>query len=159
MEYGYSCMGYEVAAGIRSIYGRAGPAQSGFAGDGSYLMMNSELATAVMMGVSMTLVITDNSGFGCINRLQVATGGAPFNNLFADSLHEVLPEIDFVAHAASLGARAVLATSIDDLEKQVAEAVTRPAVDVIVIRTDPAPSTEAGWQLVGCCNSVCLGQR
>ena len=144
MEYGYSCMGYEVAAGIGVYMAEPDRPNLVFAGDGSYLMMNSELATAVMMGVSMTLVITDNSGFGCINRLQVATGGAPFNNLFADSLHEVLPEIDFVAHAASLGARAVLATSIDDLEKQVAEAVTRPAVDVIVIRTDPAPSTEAG---------------
>ena len=50
----------------------------------------------------MTLVVTDNRGYGCINRLQVATGGAPFNNLLADAHHEILPEIDFAAHAASL---------------------------------------------------------
>ena len=76
-------------------------------GDGSYLMMNSEIATSVMLGRKLIIVVLDNRGFGCISRLQQATGGAPFNNLFKDALHETLPEIDFVAHAASLGAKAV----------------------------------------------------
>jgi TPP-dependent trihydroxycyclohexane-1,2-dione (THcHDO) dehydratase len=57
-------------------------------GDGSYMMANSELATAVMMGIPFTVVLTDNRGFGCINRLQKGTGGAPFNNLLKDSHHE-----------------------------------------------------------------------
>lgn len=144
MEYGFSCMGYEVAAGIGVHMAAPGRPNIVFAGDGSYLMMNSELATAVMMGTSMTLVITDNRGFGCINRLQAATGGAAFNNLLADSYHEVLPDIDFVAHAASLGARAEKAGSIAELESAVAKAVRRDGVDVIVIDTDPGPSTEAG---------------
>ncbi len=144
MEYGFSCMGYEVAAGIGVHMAAPGRPNIVFAGDGSYLMMNSELATAVMMGTSMTLVITDNRGFGCINRLQAATGGAAFNNLLADSYHEVLPHIDFVAHAASLGARAEKAGSIAELEAAVAKAVRRDGVDVIVIDTDPGPSTEAG---------------
>ena len=144
MEYGFSCMGYEVAAGIGVHMAAPGRPNIVFAGDGSYLMMNSELATAVMMGTSMTLVITDNRGFGCINRLQAATGGAAFNNLLADSYHEVLPDIDFVAHAASLGARAEKAGSIAELEAAVAKAVRRDGVDVIVIDTDPGPSTEAG---------------
>ena len=144
MEYGFSCMGYEVAAGI-GVY-MACPERPNvvFAGDGSYLMMNSELATAVMMGVSFTLVITDNRGFGCINRLQAATGGAPFNNLFSDSHHEQLPDIDYAAHAASLGAEAVKVASIAELEDEVARAVSACGVQVIVIDTDPGPSTAAG---------------
>jgi 3D-(3,5/4)-trihydroxycyclohexane-1,2-dione acylhydrolase (decyclizing) len=73
-------------------------------GDGSYLMMNSEIATSVMLGVKLTIVLLDNRGFGCINRLQLATGGASFNNLLRDSRHETLPEIDFAAHAGAMGA-------------------------------------------------------
>ena len=73
-------------------------------GDGSYLMLNSEIATSVMLGLKLTIVLLDNRGYGCINRLQMATGGANFNNLLKDARHEVLPDIDFAAHAASLGA-------------------------------------------------------
>ena len=151
MEYGFSCMGYEVAAGIGVDMAAPDRPNVVFAGDGSYLMLNAELATAVMMGRSMTLIITDNCGFGCINRLQAATGGAAFNNLLADSTHEVLPEIDFVAHAASMGARAQKAGSIAELEAMTAKAVARKGVDVIVIDTDPGPSTAAGgtWWEVG----------
>jgi 3D-(3,5/4)-trihydroxycyclohexane-1,2-dione acylhydrolase (decyclizing) len=151
MEYGFSCMGYEVAAGIGVDMAAPDRPNVVFAGDGSYLMLNAELATAVMMGTRMTLVITDNRGFGCINRLQAGTGGAAFNNLFVDSHHEVLPEIDFVAHAASMGARAQKAGSIAELESMTAEAIGRSGVDVIVIDTDPGPSTAAGgtWWEVG----------
>ena len=144
MEYGFSCMGYEVSAGIGVYMASPDRPNVVFAGDGSYLMMNSELATAVMMGVSMTLIITDNRGYGCINRLQAATGGAPFNNLLADAYHEILPEIDYAAHAASLGARSQKVSSLDELEEAVQMASGRTGVDVIVIDTDPGPSTEAG---------------
>ena len=64
-------------------------------GDGSYLMMNSEIATSVMLGMKLIIVVLDNRGFGCINRLQQATGGAPFNNLLRDTLHETLPDDRF----------------------------------------------------------------
>ncbi|MGB2294771.1 MAG: 3D-(3,5/4)-trihydroxycyclohexane-1,2-dione acylhydrolase (decyclizing) [Candidatus Puniceispirillum sp.] len=144
MEYGFSCMGYEIAAGIGVHMAAPDRPNVIFTGDGSYLMMNSELATAVMMGVSLTLIVTDNRGFGCINRLQAGTGGAAFNNLLADSHHTVLPDIDFVAHAASMGARAVKAESLAALEELTAAAIKRDGVDVIVIDTDPAHSTEAG---------------
>ena len=151
MEYGFSCMGYEVAAGIGVDMAAPDRPNVVFAGDGSYLMLNAELATAVMMGTRMTLIITDNRGFGCINRLQAGTGGAAFNNLFADSHHDVLPEIDFVAHAASMGARAQKAGSIAELEAMTADAIGRDGIDVIVIDTDPEPSTAAGgaWWEVG----------
>ena len=144
MEYGFSCMGYEVAAGLGVHMAEPARPNVVFAGDGSYLMANSELATAVMMGASSTLIITDNRGFGCINRLQAGTGGAAFNNLFADSYHQTLPEIDFVAHAASLGARAQKAHSITELEALAHKAMRSAGIDVIVIDTDPAPSTDAG---------------
>jgi 3D-(3,5/4)-trihydroxycyclohexane-1,2-dione acylhydrolase (decyclizing) len=151
MEYGFSCMGYEVAAGIGVDMAAPGRPNVVFTGDGSYLMLNAELATAVMMGRSMTLIITDNRGFGCINRLQAGTGGAAFNNMLVDSYHEVLPQIDFVAHAASMGARAQKAGSITELEEMTRAAITRKGVDVIVIDTDPAISTHAGgaWWEVG----------
>jgi 3D-(3,5/4)-trihydroxycyclohexane-1,2-dione acylhydrolase (decyclizing) len=113
-------------------------------GDGSYMMANSELATAVMMGVPFTVVITDNRGFGCINRLQKGTGGAAFNNLLDDSYHVNPSHIDFVAHAGSMGATAVKAADIPALEAALAQAKTARVPMVIVIDTDPMPSTEAG---------------
>jgi 3D-(3,5/4)-trihydroxycyclohexane-1,2-dione acylhydrolase (decyclizing) len=144
MEYGYSCMGYEIAGALGVKM--ADPSREVFVliGDGSYMMMNSELATAVMLGLKLTLVLLDNGGFGCIDRLQRATGGAGFNNLLQDSRHVTLPVIDFVAHAASMGAEAVLADGIAGLEAAlgVARMATRP--QVIVLRTDPRASTDAG---------------
>lgn len=144
MEYGFSCMGYEIAAGIGVNMAEPDRPSIIFVGDGSYLMMNSEIATAVMMGKDMTIIVTDNRGFGCINRLQVATGGTPFNNLLKDTTHEILPKIDYPQHAKSLGARGHKASNISDLEKLVYESIEKKGVDVIVIDTDPEPSTEAG---------------
>jgi 3D-(3,5/4)-trihydroxycyclohexane-1,2-dione acylhydrolase (decyclizing) len=109
-------------------------------GDGSYLMLNSEIATSVMLGLKLTVVVLDNRGFGCINRLQQATGGESFNNL----LGEGAPQIDFAAHAASLGAAAEKVTSLADLEAAVARARGGERTSVIVIETDPAVSTAAG---------------
>jgi 3D-(3,5/4)-trihydroxycyclohexane-1,2-dione acylhydrolase (decyclizing) len=113
-------------------------------GDGSYLMLNSEIATSVMLGLKLTIVLLDNRGFGCINRLQMATGSQSFNNLLKDSRHETLPEIDFVQHAASMGAIALKAVSIAELETALAEAKTNTRTTVVVIDTDPLISTGAG---------------
>jgi 3D-(3,5/4)-trihydroxycyclohexane-1,2-dione acylhydrolase (decyclizing) len=121
LEYGYSCMGYEIAGGLGVKLARPDAEVVVMIGDGSYLMANSELATAAMLGAKITLVVLDNGGFGCINRLQMATGGANFNNLFRDTRHEILPEIDFSAHAASLGAVARKVGSIGELETALAE--------------------------------------
>ena len=112
MEYGYSCMGYEIAGGIGIKMAEPDRDVVVMVGDGSYMMLNSELATAAMMGIEMTVVVTDNRGFGCINRLQMATGGAEFNNLLDHAVHETPSHIDFVAHAASMGARAEKAAGI-----------------------------------------------
>jgi len=84
VEYGYSCMGYEIAGGLGVKMARPEREVVVILGDGSYLMLNSEIATSVMLGQKLVVVVLDNRGFGCINRLQQACGGAPFNNLLAD---------------------------------------------------------------------------
>ncbi len=150
VEYGYSCMGYEIAGGIGVKMAHPAREVVVVLGDGSYLMMNSEIATAVMLGVKLTIVVNDNRGFGCINRLQKATGGAPFNNLLRDARHERMPEVDFVAHAASMGAHAVKVASIAELETAFKAARASDGVEVIVIDTDPLQSTDAGgawWEV------------
>jgi 3D-(3,5/4)-trihydroxycyclohexane-1,2-dione acylhydrolase (decyclizing) len=144
MEYGYSCMGYEIAGGLGAKL--ADPAREVvvMVGDGSYLMMNSEIATSVMLGIKLTIVVLDNRGFGCINRLQNATGGASFNNLLRDARHEVLPEVDFAAHAGAMGAISRKVASLAELETALAEARGHDRTSVIVIDTDPLISTDAG---------------
>jgi 3D-(3,5/4)-trihydroxycyclohexane-1,2-dione acylhydrolase (decyclizing) len=144
MEYGFSCMGYELAGAMGIKLAEPDRDVICMAGDGSYLMANSELATAAMMGVQFTAIITDNRGYGCINRLQMATGGAEFNNLL-DLSHHVNPaKIDFAAHAASMGATAVHVGSIAELEAALAKRGEIGGPYVIVIDTDPYPSTPHG---------------
>jgi 3D-(3,5/4)-trihydroxycyclohexane-1,2-dione acylhydrolase (decyclizing) len=144
MEYGYSCMGYEVAGAMGIKLAAPEKEVICFVGDGSYMMANSELATAVMRRVPFTIVLTDNRGYGCINRLQMGCGGAEFNNLYASSNVEVQPEIDFVAHAASMGAHAEKAADIAELEARIVEARARDIPTVIVIDTTPYPDREEG---------------
>jgi 3D-(3,5/4)-trihydroxycyclohexane-1,2-dione acylhydrolase (decyclizing) len=97
-----------------------------------------------MVGLKLIIVVLDNRGFACINRLQKETGGAPFNNLWKDARHDVLPEIDFAAHARSLGASAVNVASIAELEAAFKAARAARTTQVIVIDTDPIASTDAG---------------
>ena len=150
MEYGFSCMGYEIAGamGIKM----ADPARDVicFTGDGTYMMANSEMATAAMMGISFTVVVTDNRGFGCINRLQMGTGGAEFNNLLDHTVHETPSAIDFTAHAAAMGATSVKVSSIAELEEALSKRFDVKGPYVIVIDTDPYPSTPHGgtwWEV------------
>jgi len=172
VEYGYSCMGYEIAGGLgvkmalplRDVYV--------LVGDGSYLMLNSELTTSVALGYPLVVVVLNNRGFACINRLQRATGGAAFNTLWEDSTHTTLPDVDFVAHAASLGAIAEKVASIDALEHALGHARHSERTHVIVIDTDPAITTAAGgawWDVaipevssraeVDAARAASLGQR
>ncbi|MGO7030717.1 3D-(3,5/4)-trihydroxycyclohexane-1,2-dione acylhydrolase (decyclizing) [Rhizobium ruizarguesonis] len=144
MEYGFSCMGYEVAGAMGIKLARPDKDVICFVGDGSYMMANSELATAVMRRVPFTVVLTDNRGYGCINRLQVECGGAEFNNMYKDCNVDVQPEIDFVAHAASMGAHAEKIGSIAELEARIVAARERNIPSVLVIDTDAVPGTDAG---------------
>jgi 3D-(3,5/4)-trihydroxycyclohexane-1,2-dione acylhydrolase (decyclizing) len=97
-----------------------------------------------MLGRKLTVVVLDNRGYGCINRLQRATGGESFNNLLRDTVHATLPDIDFVAHARSLGAIAEKASGIAELEAALGRARDSTRSHVIVIDTDPMTITDAG---------------
>ena len=143
MEYGFSCMGYEIAGGLGIKMAEPDRDVIVMVGDGSYMMMNSELATAVAMGVKITVVITDNRGYGCINRLQMGTGGAEFNNLYAHTNVNAIA-IDFAAHAASMGASSTKVSSISELETALDHARNATVPTVIVIDTDPYPTPDAG---------------
>ncbi len=144
LEYGYSFMGYEIAGGLGVKLADPSREVIVMVGDGSYLMMNSEIATSVMLGLKLTIVLLDNGGFGCIDRLQRATGSAGFNNLLVDARHAELPGIDFRAHAASLGAITEQVDDLAALEDAVRRARAAPRTTVIVIATDPRASTQAG---------------
>lgn len=143
MEYGFSCMGYEIAGALGIKMAEPHRDVICFTGDGTYMMANSELATAVMMGIDFTLIITDNRGYGCINRLQMGTGGAEFNNLLDHTHHKNRSAIDFVKHSESMGAVSRKIGSIAELETALATRGGK-GVQVFVIDTDPYPSTEAG---------------
>lgn len=145
MEYGYSCMGYEIAGGMGAKMALPERDVVVMVGDGSYMMHNSELATSVMLGQKIIVVLLDNRGFACINRLQGATGGRSFNNLLDTVPNLARPsDIDFVAHAASQGAIAEKVGNVAELEVAIARARKSDRSHVIVIDTDPMPSTEAG---------------
>jgi 3D-(3,5/4)-trihydroxycyclohexane-1,2-dione acylhydrolase (decyclizing) len=140
VEYGFSCMGYEIAGGLGVKL--ADPARDVvvLVGDGSYLMMNSEIATSVAMGLKLTIVVLDNRGFGCIHRLQTSRGGDAFNNLLDDRA----PRIDFAAHAASLGAVARKVNGVAELEEALSKSEAERVTTVLVIDTDPAVSASFG---------------
>jgi len=145
MEYGFSCMGYELAGGIGVKMAQPERDVIVMVGDGSYLMLNSEIATSVMLGQKLIIVLLDNHGYGCINRLQQATGSAPFNNLWVDSQHMAqFPQIDFVQHARGLGALAEKVASLPALSEAILRARKADRTTVILIDTDPKPTTEEG---------------
>jgi len=151
MEYGYSCMGYELAGSIGIAMAARDKEVVCFVGDGSYMMANSELVTAAMLNVPFTVVLTDNRGYGCINRLQQACGGAEFNNMYKDSLGETPPEIDFVAHARAMGADAVKVDGIRGLEAELARKPGRRGPRILVVDTEAVTGAGVGggwWDVV-----------
>ncbi len=146
MEYGYSCMGYEIAGGLGAKMAKPDSEIFVMVGDGSYLMLNSEIATSVMLGYKIIVVVLDNRGFGCIHRLQQSCGGPAFNNLLQNckTAPDGAPKTDFAAHAAALGARAEQVKSIAELEAALTRAKASDISYVISLDTDPLIATEAG---------------
>ncbi|VAW20227.1 Epi-inositol hydrolase [hydrothermal vent metagenome] len=144
VEYGFSCMGYEIAGALGVKMAHPGREVVVMVGDGSYMMLNSELATSVMLGHKIIVVILDNRGFACINRLQIGTGGESFNNLLDTARHVIPSEIDFAAHAAAMGATAEKVSSIDELAEAMARARASERSYAIVIDTDPLATTKEG---------------
>ncbi|MCS4308737.1 3D-(3,5/4)-trihydroxycyclohexane-1,2-dione acylhydrolase (decyclizing) [Rheinheimera pacifica] len=143
VEYGFSCMGYEIAGGLGVKLAQPEREVIVVVGDGSYLMLNSELATSVMLKQKIIVVLLDNRGFGCINRLQRGTGNTAFNNLWDDCADDA-PDIDFAAHAKAQGALSERVANIGELEQALQRARTAPRSYLIEIKTDPQQSTDNG---------------
>ncbi len=146
MEYGFSCMGYEIAGGLGAKMAKPDSNVFVMVGDGSYLMLNSEIATSVMLGYKMILVVLDNRGYGCIHRLQEFCGGPGFNNLLDDCLTvpEGAPKTDFAGHARALGAEAEKVDSISELEAALERAKAADKTYVITLDTDALKVTKEG---------------
>ncbi|MER6664231.1 3D-(3,5/4)-trihydroxycyclohexane-1,2-dione acylhydrolase (decyclizing) [Amycolatopsis japonica] len=156
VEYGFSCMGYELAGAWGAAMAHTDGLVTTMLGDGSYLMLNSELFSAAFAGHPFVAVVCDNDGYAVIARLQEGQGGKPFNNFLGDcrSAHTTPPRVDFARHAESLGCAVFPASTVDDVRaayakaRETAVAEKRPAV--VVVRTRPDSWTEAGaWWEVG----------
>ena len=165
LEYGFSCMGYELAGAWGAAMARARSHPDGLVtsllGDGSYLMANSELYSAAFAGHPFVAVVCDNGGYAVIHRLQIGQGAAGFNNLLADCAGPGADvggvRVDFAAHAAALGCSVIdvpAGSTVDDLRtgylraREMARSTSRPAV--LLCRVDPSAWTESGaWWEVG----------
>ncbi|MGI9645017.1 MAG: 3D-(3,5/4)-trihydroxycyclohexane-1,2-dione acylhydrolase (decyclizing) [Ilumatobacteraceae bacterium] len=132
-EYGYSCMGYEISGGLGAKMARPDSDVIVFCGDGSYLMMNSDLYSTVFTGNKVIFVICDNEGFAVINRLQTNQGGEEFNNLLRTARHSDYVRVDFAKHAESMGAIAENVGSLADLPAAFARAKAADRSYAIVI--------------------------
>ena len=156
VEYGYSCMGYEVAGGLGVKM--ADPEREVFVmvGDGSYLMMAQELVTAVQEGVKLNVVLVQNHGFASIGALSESLGSQRFGTRYrarnprTGALDGDLLPVDLAANAASLGADVRSVTTVDELEAALREARASDRCTVVEVHTDPlvpAPSSEAWWDV------------
>jgi 3D-(3,5/4)-trihydroxycyclohexane-1,2-dione acylhydrolase (decyclizing) len=148
-EYGFSCMGYEISGAWGARMARPDGEVFVFVGDGSYMMMNSDLYSSVLSGHKLTVIVCDNGGYAVINRLQINQGGEPFNNLIADSKVVAPFSVNFAAHAAAMGCRAEKVANIDELDAALLRARVSDRTTVIVIDVDAYAWTEGGcfWEV------------
>jgi 3D-(3,5/4)-trihydroxycyclohexane-1,2-dione acylhydrolase (decyclizing) len=156
VEYGYSCMGYEIAGGLGAKL--AAPDREVFplVGDGSYLMMAQEIVTAVSEGIKLNIVLVDNRGFGSIGALSESLGSQWFGTSYryrdpgTGLLDGGCLPVDLAANAASLGADVIRAKTIEDFRAAVARSRASARTTVIYIETDPlapVPASESWWDV------------
>lgn len=156
LEYGYSCMGYEIAGGLGVKM--AAPEREVYVmvGDGSYLMMNAEIVTSIQEGYKLTIVLVDNHGFGSIGGLSQSVGSAGFGthyryrNPASGQLDGKVLELDFAANARSLGAVVYQAEDLPSLAAGLEQAKAEEQTTVIVVETDPeqrVPGYESWWDV------------
>jgi 3D-(3,5/4)-trihydroxycyclohexane-1,2-dione acylhydrolase (decyclizing) len=149
-EYGYSTMGYEIAGAWGAKLARPEGDVICWVGDGSYLMMNSDIYSTVMTGDKVIFLVCDNGGFAVINRLQLNVGGEEFNCLLRTTKHERYFHVDFVKHAEAMGAIAEKVEKLEDLPAAYARAKAADRSYVIVLDIDEYTWTEGGaWWEVG----------
>ena len=156
VEYGFSCMGYEIPAGIGVALAEPDREIVVFVGDGSYLMMNSELVTAVAEGLAFTVVLVENGGFQSIHGLQRSVGVPSFANERrardprSGRLDGPVVAVDFAAHAAAMGARTWSVRDVGGLREALVAARAAPGVRVVVVATDPerrVPGFDGWWDV------------
>jgi 3D-(3,5/4)-trihydroxycyclohexane-1,2-dione acylhydrolase (decyclizing) len=147
-EYGYSCMGYEIAGAWGARMARSEGEVIAFVGDGSYLMLNSDLYSSVISDRKLIVVLCDNGGFAVIDRLQTGMGGRSFNNMFDNTGTERV-RVDWVAHATSLGCRAEAVDTVPELEEALARARAADRTTVIAVETASQRWTPGGafWEV------------
>jgi 3D-(3,5/4)-trihydroxycyclohexane-1,2-dione acylhydrolase (decyclizing) len=143
-EYGYSCMGYEIAGAWGAKLARSDGDVIAFVGDGSYLMLNSELYSSVLTGQKLIVIVCDNGGFAVIDRLQTGQGGRSFNNMFDKPIR-----VDWAAHARSLGCEGVAVGSVAELAEAFERARGADRTTVIAIEVAPKTWTPGGafWEV------------
>jgi 3D-(3,5/4)-trihydroxycyclohexane-1,2-dione acylhydrolase (decyclizing) len=148
-EYGFSCMGYEISGAWGAKMARPQGEVIAFVGDGSYMMLNSDLYGSVLAGHKIIVIVCDNGGYAVIHRLQVNQGGVGFNNMLADTRHDQLVRVDFAAHAAAMGCRTERVESIDELDAALERARSNDRTTVITLATDPDAWTGGGafWEV------------
>jgi 3D-(3,5/4)-trihydroxycyclohexane-1,2-dione acylhydrolase (decyclizing) len=149
-EYGYSCMGYEISGAWGAAMARPTGQVYSMVGDGSYLMLNSDIYASILSGHKMILVVCDNEGYAVIERLQVSQGGASYNNMLADSTGTGSgSRVDFAAHAASMGAVTFEVNTLGEFADALAKARSASTSAVIVTRVRAKDFTEGGafWQV------------
>jgi len=156
MEYGYSCMGYEIPGAIGAKIADPSREIYVFLGDGTYQMMPTEIVTSVQEGIKIIIVLADNNGYASIGSLSRSLGQGGFGTSYrlrsktSGQLDGEPLKVDFVANARSLGAYALKATTLDELKKALVEAKACDRTTVIVVETDPSvsvPGYESWWDV------------
>jgi 3D-(3,5/4)-trihydroxycyclohexane-1,2-dione acylhydrolase (decyclizing) len=148
-EFGFSCMGYEIAAGWGAAMADPTRTPIVMVGDGTYMMMNSDIYSSVLAGHKMIIIVCDNGGYAVINRLQNAKGGASFNNLIRDCRVKEPFSVDFAKHAEAMGALTRHVESLADLDQALDWAKTTDRTTVITIVSDAFTWTpgDAWWDV------------
>ena len=153
IEFGFSCMGYEIAGGWGSKIALPENDVVVLVGDGSYLLLNSDIYSSVLSGHKIIVIVCDNGGFAVINKLQNNTGNDSFNNLFKDCSHKKydgdIPRVDFVNHAKSMGAYSERVNKLDEFAMAFCRAREADRSTVLVVNTDPNQwsSVDTWWEV------------
>jgi 3D-(3,5/4)-trihydroxycyclohexane-1,2-dione acylhydrolase (decyclizing) len=142
-------MGYEISGAWGAKMAMPDREVITFVGDGSYLMMNSDLYSSVLSGHKLIVIVCDNGGFAVIHRLQTGQGGVGYNNLIADTRNAGEVYVDFAAHAESMGCKSERVATIAEFDAAFERARASDTTYVITMKTSPSDWTEGGtfWEV------------
>ena len=148
-EFGFSCMGYEIPAGWGAAMADDSRTPIVIVGDGTYMMMNSDIYSTVLTGHKIIVIVPDNGGFAIINRLQNFKGGASFNNLIKDCRVKEPFSVDFAKHAESMGAYGRRVETLGELDEAMKWAQENDKTTVLTIPSDAYEWTpgDAPWDV------------